>query len=143
MLIRRPAADVFNAFIDPEITTNFWFSKSSGKLEEGKMITWTWEWYNVHADVQVTAIVEKEKIAFDWNGRHVMFSFRSLSDGSTYVTAREDGYTETGDDLLAAIRDSTGGFTTVLDGLKAWLEQGINLGLIPDKFPKEAIAHGK
>jgi len=33
--------------------------------------------------------------------------------------------------------DSTGGFTTVLDGAKAWLEHNINLNLIMDKFPKD------
>ena len=28
MLIRKPAEKVFEAFIDPGITTNFWFTKS-------------------------------------------------------------------------------------------------------------------
>jgi len=43
---------------------------------------------------------------------------------------------------LAVIKDSTGGFTTVLDGLKAFLEHNINLNLIADKFPKEVAQHG-
>ena len=33
MLIRKPIADVFEAFIDPDVTTNFWFTKSSGRLK--------------------------------------------------------------------------------------------------------------
>ena len=33
MLIRRPPEDVFEAFADPAITTRFWFTKSSGRLE--------------------------------------------------------------------------------------------------------------
>ncbi|WP_232816228.1 hypothetical protein [Chryseobacterium capnotolerans] len=36
MLIRKPIEDVFEAFINPEVTTNFWFTKSTGKLEEGE-----------------------------------------------------------------------------------------------------------
>lgn len=40
MLIRKPAAIVFQAFTDPEITKNFWFTKRSGKLEMGSKITW-------------------------------------------------------------------------------------------------------
>ena len=36
MFMRRPAADVFAAFIDPDIATRFWFTKSSGRLEVGK-----------------------------------------------------------------------------------------------------------
>jgi uncharacterized protein YndB with AHSA1/START domain len=31
MLVRRPVAEVFAAFIDPEVTTQFWFTKSSGR----------------------------------------------------------------------------------------------------------------
>jgi uncharacterized protein YndB with AHSA1/START domain len=45
MLIRKPAAAVFQAFLDPTITTNFWFTQSSGPLEIGKTITWEWEMY--------------------------------------------------------------------------------------------------
>ena len=33
MLIRKPVAEVFEAFVDPEITRKFWFS---GRLEAGK-----------------------------------------------------------------------------------------------------------
>jgi uncharacterized protein YndB with AHSA1/START domain len=31
MLIRKPVSEVFNAFIDPEKTKYFWFTKGSGK----------------------------------------------------------------------------------------------------------------
>jgi len=39
MLIRRPVADVFDAFVNPELTTKFWFTRSSGRLEAGKRAT--------------------------------------------------------------------------------------------------------
>ena len=65
-----------------------------------------------------------------------------MDDNSTYVTIIESGYNKKGDELIAAIKDSTGGFTTVLDGLKAFLEHRINLNLIADKYPKEVIQHG-
>ena len=32
MLIRRPVAEVFEAFVDPSTTTQFWFTKSTGRL---------------------------------------------------------------------------------------------------------------
>jgi len=51
------------------------------------------------------------------------------------VIITEWGYEVTGDELLQKIKDSTGGFTTVLDGLKAFLEHDIKLNLIADKFP--------
>ena len=31
MLIRKPVSSVFQAFIDPQITSRFWFTKSSGE----------------------------------------------------------------------------------------------------------------
>jgi uncharacterized protein YndB with AHSA1/START domain len=33
MLIRRPVAKVFEAFVESAITSKFWFSRGSGKLE--------------------------------------------------------------------------------------------------------------
>lgn len=137
MLIRRPAREVFRAMADPEITTQFWFTRSSGRLEPGKTVTWEWEMYQVSTAVTVKEMIADERIVFDWGApaRQVEFRFEKKSDDTTYVIVRETGYTETGDALLAAIRDSTGGFTTVLDGMKAYLEFGIRLNLIGDKFP--------
>jgi uncharacterized protein YndB with AHSA1/START domain len=43
MLIRKPVAEVFEAFVNPDITTKFWFTKSSGRLEAGKQVQWEWE----------------------------------------------------------------------------------------------------
>ena len=40
MLIRRPVATVFEAFVNPEVTTRFWFIKSSGRLEERGENVW-------------------------------------------------------------------------------------------------------
>jgi uncharacterized protein YndB with AHSA1/START domain len=144
MLIRKPTSEVFNSFIDPEITKNFWFTKSSGKLEQGKNITWTWEMYNISVTVYVRLVTPNEKIVIEWQTpvTTVEFNFKTLSSGDTYVTIRHFGFDKTGDDLLATIKDSVGGFTTVLDGLKAYLEHGINLNLILDKYPKEIFQHG-
>ena len=51
LLIRRPVAEVFEAFVDPAITTRFWFSKSSGRLEPGARITWSWEMYGASGEI--------------------------------------------------------------------------------------------
>ena len=75
------------------------------------------------------------------HAKTVEFNFKELDDESTFVTVTESGYNKKGDELIATIKDSTGGFTTVLDGLKAFLEHRINLNLIADKFPKEVAQH--
>ena len=35
MMIRKPVAEVFEAFVNPELTSRFWFSKSSGRVSPG------------------------------------------------------------------------------------------------------------
>lgn len=139
MMIRRPVKEVFNAFIDPEVTTNFWFSKSSGKLEEGKNVKWEWEMYGVSTQVMVREIRDQEKISIEWDDppTTVDFEFQPLNDNQTYVVIKNYGFNEEGDQLVESLKDNTGGFTTVLDGLKAYLEHQINLNLIADKFPKD------
>jgi uncharacterized protein YndB with AHSA1/START domain len=144
MLIRKPASEVFEAFIDPAITKNFWFTKGSDKLKVGETITWEWEMYNVTTKVFVKEIVQNRKISIDWGEppTTVDFEFNPLGDNSTYVIIRNYGFDKTGSELLELFKDLTGGFTTVLDGLKAYLEHNINLNLIGDKFPKEVAPHG-
>lgn len=144
MLIRKPVSEVFAAFIEPSITRNFWFTRASGRLEVGKTILWEWEMYGVSTQVVVKEIIPNERIVIEWDvpSTTVEFLFKTLSDGSTYVVIRNYGFHQTGDDLLNVIKDVTGGFTTVLDGLKAYMEYNINLNLIADKFPKEVMQHG-
>lgn len=145
MLIRKPASTVFQAFIDPAITTNFWFTKSSGKLETGKKIVWEWEMYGISINVFVKNIVQDKSITIEWGdpATTITFELIALSDQSTYVIIKNFGFNKTGDELIEAIKDNTGGFTTVLDGLKAYLEHNLQLNLIADKFPKEISQHGK
>lgn len=138
MLIRKPINEVFEAFINPEITTNFWFTKSSGKLEEGKTILWEWEMYDAKSEVKVQQIIPNQLIKTEWGSpaTNVDYEFKEMEKG-TLVIIKSYGYFQIEDDLLAVINDNTGGFTTVLDGCKAYLEHGINLRLIEDKFPSK------
>jgi len=141
MMIRKPAKEVFQAFIDPKMTTNFWFTKSSGTLKKGETILWEWEVYGISTPVKVMDIIENEKITIEWDepATTVDFEFEPISIDKTYVTIKQYDFNVTGDEMIETIKDSTGGFTTVLDGLKAYLEHDINLNLIADKYPK--IAH--
>lgn len=138
MLIRKPIEDVFEAFINPEVTTNFWFTKSTGKLEEGKIVTWEWEMYGAKTNVSVLEIIQNQSIKTEWGepSTNVDYEFKEMEKG-TLVIIKSYGYSQTGEDLLKIINDNTGGFTTVLDGCKAYLEHGINLRLIEDKFPSK------
>ncbi|WP_367388134.1 SRPBCC family protein [Lewinella sp. LCG006] len=138
MLVRRPVQLVFQAFIDPTVTTHFWFTKSSGQLEIDKKVIWEWEMYNISTQVFVREIVEDKKIVIEWGDplTTVEFLFEPQTNNTTYVVIKSYGFTQTGQELIEVIKDNTGGFTTVLDSLKAFLEHGLKLNLIADKFPQ-------
>ncbi len=139
MLIRKPVEEVFEAFINPEITTRFWFTKSSGRLDENKQVEWTWEMYNHTVPVSVKSIEPNTKIVIEWgNGKEttiVEWTFKSLGDTGTFVSINNSGFKGNTDEIIAQVRDSTEGFTLVLAGLKALLEHNIRLNLVGDRFP--------
>lgn len=140
MLIRKPVSEVFEAFINPEITTKFWFTKSSGRLAEGQHVQWTWEMYGHTETVFVKEIRPEKKIVIEWGGDQdiatVEWTFNPLGESSTFVSIVNGSFTGDAEKVMSQIRDSTEGFTLVLAGLKAYLEHHIQLGLIADRFPQ-------
>jgi uncharacterized protein YndB with AHSA1/START domain len=140
MLIRRPPAEVFQALVDPAITTRFWFTKSSGKLVPGATIQWDWEMYGVSAKVSVKEVEENSRILFEWGdgdeSTTVEFRFVPREDDTTYVDVTETGLRGDGDELVARAAGSTGGFTIALCALKALLEHDVVLSAVRDRFPK-------
>jgi len=140
MLIRRPVADVFEAFIDPGITTKFWFTKSSGRLEPGKQVKWEWEMYGASTQVAVKAIQPNRRILIEWDGYSgrttVEWKFAPQEGGTTFVSITESGWTGDGDELVEYACNSTQGFTWTLAGLKAFLEHNVRLNVVADRFPK-------
>lgn len=136
MLIRRPAGEVFAAFADPEIMTRFWFTARTGRLELEARVRWDWEMYGVSTEVLVEDVEPDRRIVFDWDeGRTVELRFDPQQNGHAYVQVTETGFTGDGDRVVAAVADSTGGFTMVLCAAKALLEHGIELGVVADRMP--------
>lgn len=140
MLIRRPVADVFEAFADPAVTSRFSFSKGSGRLEPGAVVRWDWEMYGVGSDVRVKAIEPGRRILVDWDlddPTEVEWTFEARG-ADAWVTVVNRGFH--GDDPVAQALDSAGGFALVLAGAKIWLEQGIEPGFVEDRHPDAHVA---
>ena len=139
MRIREPVAEVFEAFVNPDITSKFWFNRATGgRLEPGKSVQWHWDIYNATAEVVVKTVEENERIEIDWgdgdNMTAVEWVFTPRSDDTTYVAVTNSGFTGDGDQIVATALDSTGGFALVLAAAKAYLEHGIDLKVVEDKF---------
>jgi uncharacterized protein YndB with AHSA1/START domain len=140
MLIRRPVEHVFEAIANPEITSKFWFSKGSGRLEPGRKVRWEWESHDVSIDVTAKAVEPNKRVLIEWPGytgpTEVEWTFQPLPDGTTFVRVQESGWTDDADKLVRYVADSTQGFTLMLAGLKALLEHDIRLNLTLDRYPK-------
>ena len=137
MLIRKSAKEVFYASIDPNVTTKFWFTKSSGKIETGKEVQWEWEMYGVSAKTLVRNVKKDEQILFDWGepSTTVEIKFISKSVDTTLVQISNWGFSGNKDEIIAKALDSMGGFSFLLASLKALLEHNVILNLVADHVP--------
>ena len=134
MLIRKPVAEVFEAFVDPGITSRFWFTRGSGMLEPGAVLTWHWDMYSASAQVAVKSVERNRRILIEWP-TPVEWLFSPRSDDTTFVSITASGFTGTDDEKTARAIDSMGGFSLLLAGCKAFLEHGIALNLVADHNP--------
>jgi uncharacterized protein YndB with AHSA1/START domain len=145
MLIRKPVAEVFEAFVNPEVTSKFWFTKGSGRLAAGKQVQWDWEMYDISIPVTAKVIEPNKRIVIEWPGygspTSVEWVFALQEDGTTFVSITESGFTGDCDELVRQVAASTQGFTLVLAGLKALLEHNVRLNLVADRFPKGLTEH--
>jgi uncharacterized protein YndB with AHSA1/START domain len=136
MLIRRPVAEVFEAFVDPAITARFWFSRGSGRLEPGARVHWEWEMYGFATDICVKAVEQNRRILIDWNPpTEVEWRFEDRGSDRTWVEVENRGFAGSPDQQVEKALDSTGGFALVLAGAKIWLEHGIEPGFVRDRHP--------
>lgn len=139
MLIRRPVTEVFEAFVNPAVTSKFWFTKGSDRLEPGKQVTWDWEMYGFSVQVKVKAIEKNARILIEWPGdgapTTVEWVFAPRPDRTTFVSITNRGFSGNDEQIIQQAIGSTEGFSFVLAGLKALLEHNVQLNLVPDRFP--------
>jgi uncharacterized protein YndB with AHSA1/START domain len=141
MLIRRPLAEVFEAFADPAVTARFWFSKGSGRLAPDARVRWEWEMYGAGSDVVVRAVEPGRRILVDWGepATEVEWTFEARGDDRTWVAVENRGFHGDSEARAARALDSAGGFALVLAGCKIWLEHGIEPGFVLDRHPDGVV----
>lgn len=96
MLIRRPVEEVFEALVNPDITTRFWFTKSTGRLKPNQEVRWDWEMFGVSAEVTVKALEQNRQILMEWDTPPcpVEWVFAAREDRTTVVTVSNWGFPE-------------------------------------------------
>jgi uncharacterized protein YndB with AHSA1/START domain len=138
VLIRKPVDVVFEAFIDPTMTSKFWFTRGSGILIEGSAVTWHWDMYGATAQVAVKAVEHNRRILVEW-ASPVEWRFEPRGNNATFLTVTASGFAGTDDEKVAHAIDSMGGFSFLLADCKAFLEHGLILNLVADHSPDAQV----
>ncbi len=129
--IQKPASVIFEAIVDPEKMSNFFISKSTGRMEEGRSLVWKFPEFDFEAPVRVGKIEKDKYVSFYWEGAEgkellVEMTLTEQSDGSTVVRITEKSM-ENNDAGIAWLVGNTEGWANFLACMKAWLEYGIRL----------------
>ncbi len=99
---------------------------------------WEWPIYGAVARVDVKVIEPNRRILIEWP-TPVEFVFSARTPETTLVSISCSGFQGDDDKVVTEALDSMGGFSLVLASCKAWLEHGIDLGLIADHNPDAHI----
>lgn len=128
--ILKPVNEVFEAFVDPEKISNFWFSSSFGRWETGKTITLRYDEYNAQINIKVFEVELNKKILFNWDangeGHLVTITFKELNNSSSLIEVNEEGFNENDDEFIIQLLDNKEGWVFMLTCLKGYLENGVN-----------------
>lgn len=129
--ILKPAHEVFEAIVDPAKMSNYFISKSNGRMEEGKNLTWHFPEFDTGFPVRVGKIEKDKYISYYWNDTDglellVEITLNAKKDEATLVTITEKSRNndEAG---IKWLKGNTEGWANFLACLKAYLEYGINL----------------
>jgi uncharacterized protein YndB with AHSA1/START domain len=131
LVMLKPVHEVFEAIVDPAKMTNYFISKSNGRIEEGKKLIWKFPEMDMEFPVRVAKVEKDKYISFYWNdmdGRELLVEMTLLPKSSdfTFVTVTEKSR-ENDEAGIKWLKGNTEGWANFLACLKAYLEYGINL----------------
>jgi uncharacterized protein YndB with AHSA1/START domain len=128
--ISKPANEVFEAIINPDQMSNYFISKGSGRMAEGKEIIWQFPEFDMEFPVRVKKIDINSYISFYWqmDGIDLLVEMNLTPKGgnSTLVTITEKSR-KNDEAGIKWLKGNTEGWANFLACLKAWLEYGIHL----------------
>ena len=128
--ILKPAAEVFEAIVDPAKMSNYFISQGSGRMEEGRLLHWRFPEFDMEFPIRVGSIIKDSFISYFWTIDNeellVEILLTPVAGDATIVTVTEKSRNndEAG---LRWLKQNTEGWANFLACLKAWLEYGINL----------------
>lgn len=137
--ILKPVNEVFEAIVDPSKMSNYFISKSSGRMEEGRPLKWQFPEFEMEFPIRVEKIEKDRYISFYWDvsGIELLVEITLTSSNRTAtivtVTEKSRKNDEAG---IRWLKENTEGWANFLACLKAYLEYGINLRKAAFDFKK-------
>jgi uncharacterized protein YndB with AHSA1/START domain len=128
--ILKPVNEVFEAIVDPAKMTNYFISDSTGRMEEGKELTWRFPEFDMDIPVRIGRIEKDRYISFYWDidveEMIVEITLEPNGKDATIVsvTEKEKENNQAG---IKSLKENTEGWANFLACLKAYVEHGINL----------------
>lgn len=127
--IQKPLHEVFEGIVDPAKMSNYFISRSTGRMEEGKNLVWGFPDYDGEIPVRVGKMEKDKYIAYYWgapNDEQLVEIKLEIYKDSTIVsiTEKSKNNDEAG---IAWLKGNTKGWANFLACLKCFLEYGINL----------------
>jgi uncharacterized protein YndB with AHSA1/START domain len=134
MIIRRPAGEIYRAFVEPEMLTRFWLSGASGPLIVGQPVRWDFMVPGASLQCEASVLEEGKRIEVSWpDGTTVTWKFSPGIESTTLVEVEHQGFKGSPQEQLDAAIDSTQGFSIVLCDVKVLLETNASPHLVRDK----------
>lgn len=128
--VLKPENEVFEAIVDPVRMSNYFISKGSGRMEEGRTIIWKFPEFDSEFPVRIGRIEKDKYISYRWEieGTELLVEMNLVSRGAgkTLVNITE-GSMKNDDAGIKWLQGNTEGWANFLACLKAYLEYGINL----------------
>jgi uncharacterized protein YndB with AHSA1/START domain len=152
--IQKSKSEVFEAIVNPEKMKNYFIATSTGRMEEGKTLTWQFPEFDMKIPVRVGKIDKDKYISYNWNdvdGKEMLveMSLIQKENNSTKIVITEKSR-ENDEAGIKWLKGNTEGWANFLACLKAHLEYGINLRKgafdvtqIPKEFLKEKETQNK
>ena len=128
--ILQSASEIFEAVVNPDIMTRYFISGSTGRMESGKTLTWTWTDYEGEHEIKVGKIEKDKVVSFEWSGSGVncvvVITLEPKGNDKTLVMITESEWPA---DYKGANQcmGQVEGWTHFLMCMKAYLEYGIDL----------------
>ena len=124
MKINKLVSEVFEAIVDPEQMSGYWFSSGTSRVEQGKTITWKYEEYGAEGDINVLLVNENKEIVFSWGETTVKMTFLE-TDGSTIIEVTESGLKADDPEIVNKMLGQKEGWVYMLTCLKGYVENDI------------------